>query len=88
MSLSGLSGTNGSVRESMFCYNVTDCIKNVNAHMTVTSANDNGAINLWVDDDGKYRGERLRYCITQSFVVCKTKKELRKWLSVEFNKIR
>lgn len=34
-------------------------------HRIVSAAGDNGAINVWRDDDGFFRAEAFRYMVTQ-----------------------
>jgi uncharacterized protein YllA (UPF0747 family) len=62
---------------------------NVLRQGTAASASgDNGAINLWYDDDGDLRGERMRFLITEDSQTFSTKKEARTWLKDALQKIQ
>jgi hypothetical protein len=46
-------------------------------------ADDNGALNIWIDDNGDYRGERCVRCTTAEAVCFRTKKQLADWLGTQ-----
>lgn len=61
--LSGLPGTTGDV-EAVFILTASEAVEKIQEGYAVTAAADNGAINVWVDDSGKYRCEAQRYCVS------------------------
>ena len=82
--LSGLENLEGEVEVEGCFSSVTDGLKNLRAHRAKCTAGDLGAINIWYDDNGVYRGERMAYYSTISKVSVNTLKELGKWLKEEF----
>lgn len=77
-----LSGLPGVKRKTVPC----KMVKSITAAMTVTrrmattAANDNGAISVWIADDGQYCADFCRYLCTQGSIVTKRKSALRDWL--------
>lgn len=63
--------------------NVTAGIKALRTHQAATSADDNGAINIWRGRDGLLRGERHRFCVRQSHVCVQSLTQLKAWLKQE-----
>lgn len=43
--------------------------------LAATAASDNGAINLWYDDGGNLRGQRMRFMVSQDLRTFKNQKE-------------
>lgn len=49
---------------------------------------DNGAVAIWVGDDGVYRGEHWRYQATIDEIECSTQGELIDWLKIAVPKTK
>jgi len=70
------------------CFNsVTDGMKLLSIRGAAVSAGDYGAINLWIDDNGKPRGELMRHCTTINEYAGTTKSGLREWLKGNFHEM-
>lgn len=52
----------------------------VTKRVATGAAGDNGAISVWIDDKGCYRGDMSRHMRTRSSVISETKRGLRMWL--------
>lgn len=69
--LSGLAGTNGKPREAMFFKGHTTLRmssmtnRGTNEKYAYTASGSKGAINIWIDDDGFFRVERMAFMITR-----------------------
>jgi hypothetical protein len=85
--LKGLPGVKAAQLEAPDFNTVTQAMRNLTTHRATTTAADNGAINLWIDDAGVYRGERYRLMSTKSSISCSKKKPLRDWLVENLPKI-
>ncbi len=62
-----LEGLPGVKRRTVDAYRInttSDIEPTLELGYACTSAGDNGAINVWKDDDGIIRGELMRYCVT------------------------
>lgn len=53
-----------------------------------TTAGDNGAINVWIDDKGKLRAERMVYCSTKDSFKKSTVAELEQWIKAALKLIK
>lgn len=87
MLISGLPGLKGAFELDGLFTSVTDGIRGLRKARVKSTAGDFGAINIWVDDAGKYRGERTVHMVVRSRIECRTLGELRAWLREEFPKI-
>ena len=67
--LRGLPGTDGKPREAIFVRSMSGVRKALARAGAATAAGDNGAINIWQDDEGQYRGELQRYMRTMDSMV-------------------
>lgn len=86
-----LSGLTGVLRKEVKCEffgSVTKGLQLLKKDKAATAAGDNGAINIYIDDEGVYRGYRYAYCSTKSFIVTMKINELAFWLKREFPKIK
>lgn len=52
-----------------------------------TTANSNGALNIWRDDKGKYRCAAYKYCSLLEEQIFETQKELAQWIKTWLPKI-
>ena len=77
----------GSIQLSGFFHSVTEGLRLLKKDSAATAAAENGAINLWIDDNKKYRGERMRYCITEDTYIG-TRKGLKLWLESAYKAIQ
>lgn len=81
-SLIDLPGTNGREIECEFATSVAGMIRGITRHMAATTAGDHGAVNVWVDDEGRYRSNFYRFMSTKDEQVFTSVKSLREWLKV------
>ena len=63
--LVGLEGTTETERDCLFIEKASEIEVVLRNGYAASSADDNGAINIWVDDEGKYRCVSMRWCVTQ-----------------------
>jgi hypothetical protein len=64
MALKGLEGTSGEAVKAVFVTKVSKIEKALNEGKAVTCAGNNGALNIWKDDEGFIRCCFMRYQIT------------------------
>lgn len=81
--LSGLPGTSED-KEATIVQSVSGVLRALASGKTPTAAGDNGAINVWVDDEGKFRCEFMRWRSTVDAQVFQFKKQVAAWLKVWF----
>ncbi len=63
-------------------------VEGLRARKAATMAADNGAIAVWIDDSGRYRGEAMRYKVTLSSCAVRSQSALRVWLRQWIKEIR
>jgi len=85
--LAGLPKTNGRLITVEFFHSVNRAFLLLKRDGATTTAGNEGAINIWIDDDGAYRGCRMRYMQTMSDIVTPTKAKLKSWLVAELPKV-
>lgn len=82
--LKGLKGTTIAEMECEFFSKPSEIKKILESGKAVTTAKDNGAINIWKDDEGFIRCEAMRYYATldeQRFAkISEVKEWAKKWL--------
>lgn len=86
--LKGLEGIKRKIVKAKEFNTVTSGMTALLTSRAATTADDNGAINIWIEDSGLYRGCRYKYLIEQSYVISDTKTKLKEWLTNELAKIR
>lgn len=87
--LKGLVGIEGGViADCASFYTVSNGIAALRLHRAITTADDNGAIVIYKDDDGTYRCERYRFLISQDESLLKSRTAVRQWLKEQLPKIR
>ncbi len=86
--LVGLEGTNGREMEAVFIKKPSDIRKILRAGKGATTADDNGAINIWRDDEGMIRCDAMAYMRSLEKKKYKTLTEAEKWVAKWLNKIR
>jgi transcription termination factor Rho len=59
---------------------VSKMIDHINSGVAVTLSGNNGALNIWKDDDGYLRGESMKYCITTDKQIFSTPEQMNKWV--------
>lgn len=62
--LCGLPGVKRRKVDAYSINNTSDIESTIELGYACTSAGDNGAINVWKDDEGIIHGELMRYCVT------------------------
>ena len=67
---------------------VSDGIRNLRKLRAMSTAGDDGAVTIWVDDEGVYRGARYVYCVEKSTIKTNTLRDLKTWLKSELPKIQ
>lgn len=83
--LIGLPGTDGPV-EAVFASSVSGFLKALRHSDAVTTASDEGAINVWLAD-GLYRCERQCYRTTVNSQAFVSKRKVASWLREQLPKI-
>lgn len=78
--LQGLTGRPGKTRAARF-FSVTEGLRLFRKINAITTAGDNGAINIWRDKAGAIHAERHRFCVTIESEVFGTVKQVKQWLS-------
>ena len=68
------------IKVPKFMGGVTGGIKLLREYGGATGASDLGAINIWKDNAGNYRGEHLKYMMVMDSTIVKTQRELKDWL--------
>ena len=86
--LAGLPGTNGKPRDVEFFHSISRGMILLGRDKVATTSGNEGAINIWTDDEGKYRGCRMRYMQNMSDIISPTKSKLKQWLIDELPKIK
>jgi hypothetical protein len=86
--LVGLQGTNGKPREVEFFRSTSRALVLLSRDKATTTSGDEGAINIWIDDAGLYRGCRMRFMQTMAEIVTPTKAKVKRWLIDELPKIK
>ena len=86
--LTGMPDFTGTVKCPERFTNAKEAIRGLKKARAKSIAGDLGAIILWYDDNGFYRGERDVYRVTASEIKVKTAKELLPWLREELPKIK
>lgn len=84
--LNNLPGKPGKT-EAVYFKQARKAISAINDGYAATSSGDNGAINIWIDNKGKFRGERQEFCITKSEFDGSTIHELLEWVKSALKKI-
>lgn len=86
-----LSQLEGVKKKNIPCFSIKNPssvkTKKMKDGYAYTTAGDNGAINVWIDDKGFYRAELMVYCIVKDKVIFKTLKETRLWIKEALIKI-
>ncbi len=86
--LIGLKGTDGEV-EAVDVQSKTGAMGEIRkGAAAVTSAGDNGAINVWVDSHKKYRCEFMRFMSVKSSEKFRYKADVKRWLDIWFPEMR
>jgi len=84
ITLINLEGTNRKETKAIFIKKAFQ-VKKITPELAVTSAGDNGAINIWLDDDNHFRCNAMRYLKSvdmQTYSdIHKVKVWAKKWLS-------
>ena len=79
--LQGLEGTNNKKLEVKEFFNTgVEAMKQLKQYGYACGAGDKGAINIWKDDEGFYRGVREFFRRTMSEIKCSSEQLLEKWL--------
>jgi hypothetical protein len=86
--LTGLSGTDGKSRECVFVRSVPATLKVLRSGLAATAAGDNGAINVWRDDDGNYRCEFQRFMSVKDSQIFRHLVSVESWLKEWLEKIK
>lgn len=79
MSMVGLPDMPGTW-PTIFFRSVTGGMRGLKKHRVKTASGDRGAINIWYDDNGMWRGERMVHFLTVSEITAKRSVDLQGWL--------
>lgn len=80
--LVGLDGVRKKALDALFFHKPAQASRLLRTNRALTAASDNGAINVWIDDTGRYRAAFYRHYACLSEWRGKTKTRLTKWLSL------
>lgn len=86
--LKGLAGLSQEEIECLFIYEASDIKCILNNSKAGTAAGDNGAINVWYDDDRFIRCEAQRYCNTVESKKFKTFAPAIRWVAKWMDQIK
>lgn len=86
--LQGLKGVTEEIVDAAYFKTVSEGLKLIRNGQFATTADSNGAINIYTDDEGVYRGYRMKFWGTQDFIVTMKRFELQTWLSENLPKIK
>lgn len=78
--LTDLPGVSKKVVDCSFFRTINQCFNGLRKFNAVTAAGDNGAINVWRDDAGKYRVAFYRRLCTVASETFDSQKQVRIWL--------
>jgi len=78
--LERLKGTDGRQINCLFIQIGSEIEVILRNSLAATSAGDNGALNVWKDDDGFIRCESMRYCRSIEEKIFKTIQPAIKWV--------
>jgi len=78
--LVGLEGVRKKALDARFFNKPVQASRFLRTHRALTAAGDNGAINVWIDDAGRYRATFYRHYATLSTWRGKQKTRLTEWL--------
>ena len=84
--LRGLEGAAGA-KDAVFVRSATAVILALRCGFAATTARDNGAISIWIDDEGKYRAEAYRFCATTDSAILPTQRAVKAWFNELYARI-
>lgn len=79
INLPGVTG--GRIDNVPFFNSVSQAIRLLSTYRACTSAGDHGAVNVYRDDDLRFRCVFHRRCIELDQTIVTTKKDVRRWLA-------
>jgi hypothetical protein len=85
--LIGLPGVKGGIRVCEYFRSISGCRRILRDGLAATAAADNGAINVWRDDEGSYRCEAYRYKLTIAAESFSSFAKVADWLKVWLGRI-
>ncbi len=88
MTLTGLEGVKQKTVECKLFTKVGELKKIIESGFAATTADTNGAINIWMDDNNILRGEALRNFYTINSATFKSFSELKVWAKEWITKIK
>ncbi len=88
VALKGLTGISEETKECKFFEKPVEINKILKKGLVATAAGDNGAINIWTDDDGFIRCQSMRHCFTIDEQIFTKISEVRTWATEWIEKIR
>ena len=86
MKLVDLPGVDGDLDYNSLT-SVTQGIRELRKVRALSTASDGGAVTIWVDDKGCYRGNRHVHFREMSSIKTETLRDLKTWLKSELPKI-
>lgn len=87
MEMRGLPDTKDAI-ECIFAHSPSAAIRILRTGKVATDAGDNGAINIWYDDNGKLRGARCVHLMQVELKTFRTQALATKWYRSALKKIR
>ena len=87
ITLTGLEGRSEKKINAIFFKNILGVGK-LNKDTAVTSAFSNGSINIWIDDEGKFRCESMRYQYSLDKKIYDDIEDVKLWTKYWLKKIK
>lgn len=85
--MKGLKGIAPDERKELFINESSEIKTAINNTLCATSAGENGAFNVYKDDDGNIRCELMRYMVTIESKIYKRLSDAEKWVNKAFVRI-
>jgi hypothetical protein len=85
--LSGMADFTGAVVGPERITSASQAVRGLRKARARVCAGSDGAITVWIDDNGCWCGERHVHCSTASSICAGTSKELEEWVRRELPKI-
>jgi len=79
LTLTNLKGLTPNPVTALYFKNISEIGKGFRTHKAISSANSNGAINIWKDDNGVYNCESMRYFVRLEHKKFNSLKDVKEW---------
>jgi len=80
VTLTGLHGTSGRALEAVLFSHAESGVRLLEHHRAVSSVGPLGRVNVWRDDEGRFRCERMYFIHVRAATTFKTLPQVESWL--------